>query len=108
MARRPILRLLSRSLRATKQPAVPVHSLRGRIKFPTIADQNDYLLEAGYYVYQVKLQPFFKYESQTFVTAANAAEDVNRYGLGANYYIPKQNLKWTAQYLRAAAKYHQQ
>jgi hypothetical protein len=73
----------------------------GRTKFPTIADQNDYLLEAGYYVRQVKVQPFFKYESQTFVTSANAPKDVNRYGFGGNYYIRGQNLKWTAQYLRA-------
>jgi hypothetical protein len=42
----------------------------GRTKFPTILDQNDYLLETGYYVHRVKVQPFFKYESQTFVTAA--------------------------------------
>ena len=73
----------------------------GRIKFPTIADQNDHLLEAGYYVHQTKLQPFVKYEAQTFVTAANASKDVNRYGFGANYYIRGQNLKWTLQYLRA-------
>ena len=52
-------------------------------------------------MHQVKVQPFFKYESQTFVTAANTSKDVNRFGLGANYYIRKQNLKWTALYLRA-------
>ena len=73
----------------------------GRAKFPTILNQNDYLVEAGYLVHQAKLQPFFKYESQNFVAAANAAKDVNRFGLGANYYIRKQNLKWTALYLRA-------
>ena len=33
--------------------------------------------------------------------AANRSKDVNRYGFGANYYIRKQNLKWTAQYMRA-------
>jgi hypothetical protein len=52
-------------------------------------------------VHQVKVQPFFRHESQTFVTAANASKDVTRYGLGVDYYIQKQNLKWTAQYLRA-------
>jgi hypothetical protein len=52
-------------------------------------------------VHQAKLQPLFKYESQIFVAAANAAKDINRYGFGANYYIRKQNLKWTAQYMRA-------
>ena len=73
----------------------------GRIKFSTIPDQNDYLLEGAYYVHQAKVQPFLKYESQTFVTAANAPKDINRFGLGANYYIRGQNLKWTCMYLRA-------
>jgi hypothetical protein len=73
----------------------------GRTKFPTIADQNDYLVEAGYLVHQAKLQPFVKYEAQSFVTPANTAKDINRAGFGANYYIRGQNLKWTLQYLRA-------
>jgi hypothetical protein len=73
----------------------------GRTKFTTIPDQNDYLLEGGYYVHQAKVQPFVKYESQTFVTAANASKDINRFGLGATYYIHGQNLKWTCQYVRA-------
>ena len=73
----------------------------GKTKFTAIPNQNDYLLEAAYYVHQAKVQPFLKYESQTFVDAVNAAKDINRLGLGANYYIKGQNLKWTAQYLRA-------
>ncbi len=73
----------------------------GRTKFTAIPDQNDFLLEAAYYLHRVKLQPFTKYESQAFVAAANASKDINRFGLGANYYIHGQNLKWTCQYLRA-------
>jgi hypothetical protein len=73
----------------------------GRLKFPTIAAQNDYLVEAAYYVHRAKLQPFLKYEAQSFVASSNASKDVNRFGLGANYYIRGQNLKWTLQYLRA-------
>jgi hypothetical protein len=73
----------------------------GRTKFTAIPDQNDYLLEGAYYVHQAKVQPFLKYESQAFVLAANASKDINRFGLGANYYIRGQNLKWTCQYLRA-------
>jgi hypothetical protein len=73
----------------------------GRTKFPAIADHNDHLLEAGYYIHQAKFQPFLKYEKQTFVAAANASKDINRFGMGANYYIRGQNLKWTLQYLRA-------
>ena len=33
--------------------------------------------------------------------AATACKDISRFGLGANYYIHGQNLKWTGQYLRA-------
>jgi hypothetical protein len=73
----------------------------GKTKFPTIGDQNDYLLEAGYYIHQAKVQPFLKYESQGFVASTNASKDINRFGFGANYYIRGQNLKWTLQYLRA-------
>jgi hypothetical protein len=73
----------------------------GGTKFTAIPNQNDYLLEAAYYVHQAKIQPFLKYESQSFVDTVNAAKDINRFGLGANYYIRGQNLKWTCQYLRA-------
>ena len=76
----------------------------GRTKFTAIPDQNDYLLEGGYYVHKAKIQPFTKYEAQAFVTAANASKDINRFGLGANYYIRGQNLKWTCQYLRASPR----
>jgi hypothetical protein len=73
----------------------------GQTKFPSIPDQNDYLLEAAYYVHRAKIQPFLKYETQDFVAAANASKDINRFGFGANYYIRGQNLKWTCEYLRA-------
>lgn len=73
----------------------------GRSKFTTIGDQNDYMLEAAYYVRQAKVQPFVKYESQNYAAASNASKDINRVGLGATYYIRGQNLKWTCQYLRA-------
>jgi len=73
----------------------------GRLRFPSIGDQNDYLVEAAYYVHQAKIQPFLKYEAQNFVASANASKDIDRFGIGANYYIHGQNLKWTLQYLRA-------
>jgi hypothetical protein len=73
----------------------------GKSKFLTIPNQKGYLLEADYYVHQVKVQPFFKYEAQTYADAVNATKDVNRAGFGANYYFRGQNLKWTMQYLRA-------
>ena len=73
----------------------------GQAKFTAIPKQNDFLLEAAYYVHQAKIQPFLKYESQAFVAAANATRDIKHFGLGTNYYIRGQNLKWTCQYLRA-------
>jgi hypothetical protein len=73
----------------------------GRTKFPTLADQTNYLMEAAYYIHKAKLQPFGKFETQDFVASVNGTKDINRWGAGANYYIHGQNLKWTAQYTRA-------
>lgn len=73
----------------------------GRTKFTAVPDQNDYMLEAAYYCHKARIQPFLKVEAQEFVAAANASKDVNRFGFGANYYFHGQNLKWTAEYLRA-------
>jgi hypothetical protein len=73
----------------------------GRDKFISIPLQNDFLVEAGYFDHRVKIQPFVKYEAQAFAAAANASKDISRFGMGANYYIHGQNLKWTGQYLRA-------
>ena len=47
----------------------------GMTKFPAIAKQNDFLVEAAYYVHQAKIQPFLKYETQAFVDAANASKE---------------------------------
>jgi hypothetical protein len=73
----------------------------GRQKFISIPDQNNYLVEAAYYLHQAKLQPFAKFETQDFVAAVNGIKDINRWGGGASYYIRGQNLKFTAQYTRA-------
>jgi hypothetical protein len=73
----------------------------GRQKFTAIPDQNNYLMEAAYYIHKAKLQPFAKFETQDFVLAVNGTKDINRWGMGANYYIHGQNLKWTVQYTRA-------
>ena len=73
----------------------------GRNKFTSIPDQNNFLMEGAYYFHQAKLQPFAKFETQDFVAAVNGTKDINRFGLGGNYYIHGQNLKLTFQYLRA-------
>ena len=70
----------------------------GKAKFPTIGRQNDYLVEAAYYIHKSHFQPFFKYETQQFTT--DGSKNIQRTGGGANIYIHAQNLKWTAQYQR--------
>jgi hypothetical protein len=73
----------------------------GGDKFTAIHDQNDWFVEGAYYVHAIKLQPFGKFEEQRFVDSAYAGSDIHRAGGGLNYYIHRQNLKWTMQYLRA-------
>jgi len=71
----------------------------GGTKFTAIPDQN-FLVEAAYFLHRAKVQPFLKYEPQAFAAASNASKHVNRFGAGASYYIKCQSLKWTTQYLR--------
>jgi hypothetical protein len=66
--------------------------------------QRDELLELGYYLGALKLQPFAKYESQKFSVASNPTKDLTRYGAGLNYYVAGQNLKFTGQLLRVKPK----
>jgi hypothetical protein len=72
----------------------------GRQKFLTILDQNDWFVESAYYLHRAKLQPFGKFESQSFVPLADASKDIHRAATGVNLYVHGQNLKWTLQYDR--------
>jgi hypothetical protein len=69
-----------------------------------IAPQNDDLLELGYYLSAVKVQPFVKYEDQKFKTNFNPTRDQTRYGAGLNYYVAGQNLKFTGQIFHVKPK----
>jgi hypothetical protein len=70
-------------------------------KFLTsIPRQNDYLAEFGYYIAPSKVQPFLKYEDQSFSLSSNPSKDVKRYAGGLNYYVNGQNLKFTGQLTR--------
>ncbi|HEY4363682.1 MAG TPA: porin [Bryobacteraceae bacterium] len=73
----------------------------GGTKFPTIARQNDYLVEGAYYSHAIKLQPFGKFEAQSFTDPTAQVKDIHRAGGGVNYYVHGQNLKFTLQGLRA-------
>jgi hypothetical protein len=70
----------------------------------TIPKQDDLLVEAAYYLSSAKVQPFLKYESQSFANAADEAKDVERFGGGLSWYVSGQNFKFTAQYLRVEPK----
>jgi hypothetical protein len=72
----------------------------GRRKFLSIPNQNDWFIETAYYLHRFKFQPFGRIESQQFVNAADASQDLHRAGAGVNYYVHGQNLKWTVQYSR--------
>jgi hypothetical protein len=73
----------------------------GRRKFLNIPDQNNFLGEFTYYLHRAKVQPFGRIEAQSFVEEVARTNNIRRAGGGLHYYIRGQNLKWTAQYLRA-------
>jgi hypothetical protein len=72
----------------------------GQAWIPTIPQQNDYVVQVAYLLGGAKTQPFAKYEAQKFSAASPVSKDLKRWGAGLNYYVSKQNLKLTAQYLR--------
>jgi hypothetical protein len=76
----------------------------GSTFIPALADQKDELLEFGYYKASLKLQPFAKWESQKFSASSNPSKDLTRWGVGLNYYVAGQNLKFTGQLLRVKPK----
>jgi hypothetical protein len=80
------------------------NAYNGSTFLPAIPQQKDELLELGYYVGALKLQPFGKFELQKFSAASTPSKDVTRYGVGLNYYVAGQNLKFTGQALRVKPK----
>lgn len=72
----------------------------GRQKFTAIPNQHDWFVEGAYFLHKANTQPFAKFESQSFVEAANASRDLHRVAVGMNYYVRGQSLKWTVQYGR--------
>ena len=72
----------------------------GETRLPTFPRQNDYVLEAGYYVSSIRTQPFLQYFRQSFSDEASQANNLRKYQAGLNYYVSGQNLKLTAAYTR--------
>ena len=69
-----------------------------------LARQNDDVIELGYYLAALKLQPFFKVEDQKLNPSASPSKDQNRVGGGVTYYVYGQNLKFTGQVLHVKPK----
>jgi hypothetical protein len=71
---------------------------------PTILRQNDYLAEVAFLIGESKLQPFAKWEQQSFSDTYDPSKNVTHWGAGFNYYVAKQNFKITGQYQRHVPK----
>jgi len=64
-------------------------------------EKNGYYMKAGYMLPALPLQFFARYEKWEFASLNDIYDqEVNWYGLGANYYIWGQKLKVTAEYSR--------
>jgi len=66
--------------------------------------QNNDVIELGYFLSALKIEPFFKVEDQKFKPSPTPSKDQNRVGAGLNYYVSGQNLKFTGQILRVKPK----
>ena len=71
---------------------------------PTVAPQNDYYVDAGFYIGAAKVQPFFKYESLNFEGPVQSLRNQTNVGGGFNYYVWSYNLKFSGGYQRVMLK----
>ena len=83
---------------------IQVNRYNGGTFITAIPNQRDDVVELGYYLSPLKIQPFAKVEDQKFNASANKSKDQNRYGGGLNYYVSGQNLKFTGQVLHVKPK----
>lgn len=71
----------------------------GEKTFTALSQQNDFFGELGFFLAGPKVQPYLKYEKQTFARSNNT-KGQHRFQVGMNYYIAGQNLKLTAAYTK--------
>lgn len=71
---------------------------------PTVAPQDDFYIDGGFYIAMAKVQPFLRFESLTFKNTVDKPKNQTRFGGGLNYYIYGNNLKITAAYERIMPK----
>lgn len=70
----------------------------------TLPEQESFFTSAGYYFADLKLQPFFRYETLRYAAPSDRAKEQSRAGGGLNYYVLDRNLKATASYERILPK----
>ncbi len=71
----------------------------GEKTFTALAQQNDWFAELGFFMAGPKVQPYVKYEKQSFAVS-DATKGQKRFQVGLNGYISGQNLKLTAAYTK--------
>ena len=76
----------------------------GGTTFTTLPKQNDAFTEVGFYIKSLKLQPFLRYEKQSFSADANKSKDLTRYQGGLTYYPYGYNFNIKAGYTKIEPK----
>lgn len=69
--------------------------LDGDVFLPSLPEQDDLMLEAGFYIASVKLLPFIQYADRDFDDAARADDDKVQVGLGYMFNGHNGNLKFS-------------
>ena len=70
----------------------------GDTTFPTLARQNDVLLEVGYFVRQLKLTPVLQFTNRSIVNTD--VGDQKQWSLGVNYWWAGHNANVKTAYTR--------
>ena len=76
----------------------------GQNRFTALPRQNDYLGELGFYVGELKLEPFVQYHKIDFSDAVNTNNGQERYQGGLTYFIYGHNFKFTGAFTRLVPK----
>jgi hypothetical protein len=75
----------------------------GEKTFTALPQQNDWFGELGFFLAGPKVQPYVKYENQSFAINSSTTGQ-KRLQLGLNYYISGQNLKLTAAFTKISPR----
>jgi hypothetical protein len=79
---------------------VQLLSFDGSKTFPNMAQQHDVMLQAGYYVGKLKIQPFLRLEQQNFVRSADNGKDTKRVQAGVAWLPNGHNFNVKGAYTR--------